>query len=169
MASEKQRRAARKNVKKAQAAWRGMSHRQRAIAQPQGPNRARPGVGGSGKYYRIQVRPKEDFVSFRYHDVGRPGHVLRLAGRRSSGVWSDVAWLISKKDAHVSDGVLVGDELQARKVLQVIGPAKHLRGDVFKGHPRKNVSERSKPTTAQRQARSRNISKAQAARRVRSA
>lgn len=94
---------------------------------------------------------------------------MRLAGRRSSGVWSDVAWLISKKDAHVSDGVLVGDELQARKVLQVIGPAKHLRGDVFKGHPRKNVSERSKPTTAQRQARSRNISKAQAARRVRSA
>ena len=27
--------------------------------------RKKPGTGGSGKFYRIVVRPKEDFVTFR--------------------------------------------------------------------------------------------------------
>jgi len=54
------------------------------------------------------VRPGADFSSFRYHDVGRPGHILRLAGHRPSGTWADAAWLIAKRDAHVEEGKLVG-------------------------------------------------------------
>jgi len=51
------------------------------------------------------VRPGADFSSFRYHDVGRPGHILRLAGHRPSGTWADAAWLIAKRDAHVEEGL----------------------------------------------------------------
>jgi hypothetical protein len=40
-----------------------------------------------------------------------------------------------------------------------------VRGDRFKAAPRPNVPEEAKPTVAQRQARQRNIKKAQAARR----
>lgn len=165
MATARQKDAARRNIKKAQSAWRAMSPRQRAQAQPQGRARARPGTRGGGEYHRVEVRPKGDFVTYRYHDVGRPGHALRLAGKRTSGSWDDVAWLISKEDAHVEGERLVADTSAARKILEDIGPAKHVKGDIFRGHPRKNVPEREKPTPAQRRARRTNILKAQAARR----
>lgn len=97
------------------------------------PRRARPGTGRGGEYYRIEVRPKRSFVTFRYHDVGRPGHVLRLAGQREAGSWDDVAWLISKKDAHVEAGRLVADTAGARRILESIGPAQRIKGNVFKG------------------------------------
>src|SRR4051812_19674807 len=58
MATQKQRAAARKNIKKAQAAWQSMSHRQHALAQPEGRKRQKPGTGGGGEFYRITVRPK---------------------------------------------------------------------------------------------------------------
>jgi hypothetical protein len=92
------------------------------------------------------------------------GHTV--AGRRASGAWVDAAWLIAKGDAHVEKGKLVGDTGQARRLLATIGPARHVRGDVFRGHPRRNVPERAKPTPAQQRAREANIRKAQAARRA---
>ena len=169
MATKEQKEAARKNIKKAQAKWRAMSPREHAPAKPEGRARAKPGTKGEGKYYRIVVRPKEEFVTFRYHDVGRPGHIQRLAGRRASGSWDDEAWLISKEDAHLSSGKLIADTSKARDLLKVVGPVRHLRGDIFRGHPRKNVPERDKPTPAQRRARMENIRKAQQARRKQSA
>jgi len=166
MATKRQKEAAKKNIRKAQAAWQGMSRTKHAAAQPEGRARAKPGAKGEGDYYRIVVRPKEDFVTFRYHDVGRPGGIQRLAGKRAGGSWADQAWLISKEDAHVDDGRLVADSSAARKVLDVIGPAKKVKGDIFEGHPRRNVPEKEKPTPAQRRARMANIRKAQQARRA---
>ena len=75
MATAKQREAARKNIRKAQAAWQSMSHRQHAQARPEGRGRKKPGTGGGGEYYRITVRPKTEFTTFRTQDVGEPGHV----------------------------------------------------------------------------------------------
>jgi len=85
MASAKQKKAAKRNIKKALAKWKSMTSRARALAQPQGRARKKPGTTGKGKYYRIVVRPKSEFTSFRMHDVGRKGHIIRLAGRRKSG------------------------------------------------------------------------------------
>jgi hypothetical protein len=169
MATEKQKEAAGKNIKKAQAKWRAMSPREHARSQPEGRARAKPGAVGKGNYYRIVVRPKEQFTTFRYHDIGEPGHIQRLAGKRSSGSWDDQAWLISKEDAHIANGKLAGDTSGARKILDLIGPVKHLKGDIFQGHPRKNVPEREKPTAAQQRAWKENIRKAQAVRRKHSA
>lgn len=159
-----QRLAARKNIKKAQARWRGMSTRQRSIAQPEGRARKRPGAG-SGKYYRVEVRPKSEFISFRTQDVGRKGHIQRIAGKRSSGSWSTVTWLISKDDAHVQDGKLVPDSADARQLIAKLGSRPvHMQADRFKAKDRPDIPERRKPTPAQRRARSANIKKAQAAR-----
>ncbi len=76
--------------------------------------RAKPGTKGTGKYYRIVTRGKEGFVTFRYQDVGRSGHSLRLAGLRPSGSWDTQAWLISKKEAHPSGETLVPESSQAK-------------------------------------------------------
>jgi hypothetical protein len=166
MATRKQREAAKRNIRKAQAAWQSMSGRQHARAQPQGRKRKKPGVGGKGAYYHVGVRPKQGFVTFRTQDVGEPGHIQRVAGKRRSGSWDTVKWLISKEDAHVTDGKLVPDTAEAREVLGHLGSKPvHVRGDVFGAKPRPNVPEREKPTPAQQRARRRNIQKAQAARR----
>ena len=164
MATEKQKQAARENIKKAREAWLAMSSAARSQAQPQGRARAKPGTTGEGEYFRVVVRPKDDFVTFRTHDVGQQGGIQRLAGQRSSGSWDDQAWLISKDDAHVEGDRLVGDTADVREVLEEIGPATLQKGDIFAGHPRANVPEREKPTAAQRKARSENVKKAQQAR-----
>ena len=128
--------------------------------------RKAPGTTGKGKFYRIEVRPKADFVAFRNQDVGRKGGLERLAGKRSSGSWDTVSWLVSKKDAHVKAGHLMITDPKARTVLKSIrGQIVHVKGDVFRAKPRKNVPERSKPTAAMRRAQMRNIKKAQKARR----
>jgi hypothetical protein len=162
MKNIRQAKAARKNIKRAQATWKGMSHRQHALAQPQGRSRRKPGTTGKGKYYRIQVRPKEEFVTFRTQDVGRAGHIERLAGKRRSGSWDTQAWLVSKKDAHVSGGRLIIDKADISKSIR--GPIKHVKGDIFQAKPRRDIPEREKPTAAMRKAQTKNIKKAQAAR-----
>ncbi len=168
MASKAQRQAARKNIRKAQAAWKSMSSRQHARAQPEGRGRKKPGTAGEGNYYHVAVRPKDDFVTFRTQDVGGPGHVQRVAGKRTSGSWDTVKWLISKEDAHVEGGRLVADSEDARAVLeQLSSKPRHVQGDMFKARPRRNVPEAEKPTPAQKRARSSNIKKAQAARHAR--
>ncbi|HSB89144.1 MAG TPA: hypothetical protein VLD63_03845 [Anaerolineales bacterium] len=170
MATTRQVAAARRNIRKASARWKSMSRRARARAQPQGRSRRRPGSTGTGKYYRVAVRPKSGFSSFRTQDVGRPGHIQRVAGRRPSGSWATVTWLIGKEDAHLERGRLVADTPAARKLLRQLGSAPiRIGGDRFKAQDRPNVPERRKPTAAQRRARSRNIKKAQAARRRRPA
>lgn len=144
MATQKQRAAARRNIKKAQAVWRSMSTAQRRRAQPEGPERKRPGTGGEGRFYRIVVRPKKEFKTFRIQDVGERGHLERLAGKRSNGRWDTQAWLIEKKAAHMnSKGELVIDEPRVKTALkQIQGPIRHQRGDIFTASPRKRASSR---------------------------
>jgi len=166
MASTKQKAAAKRNIKKAQKKWKSMTRRQHARAQPQGRSRKKPGTGGKGKFYRVVVRPKSEFTTFRNHDVGKKGHIERLAGKTKAGGWATQAWLIAKTDAKVSNGHLVGKTAGARAVISKLRTKpKKFRGDIFHAKSRKNVPERKKPTAAMKRAQKRNIKKAQAARR----
>lgn len=166
MATEKQREAARKNIKKAQAAWKNMTGRQHSLAQPEGRKRAKPGSTGEGEYYRIVVRPKEEFTSFRNQDVGEKGHLERLAGRRSSGSWATHAWLVNKADARIENGMLVSDDPEVKELLDTLRTQpKQIKADIFEAKDRRNVPESEKPTTAQKNAWNENIKKAQSSRR----
>ena len=169
MATEKQRQAAKKNIKKAQSKWKSMSSGEHSRSQPERRSRKKPGTTGRGNYYHVEVRPKDEFTTFRTQDVGDEGHLQRVAGKRSSGSWATTKWLISKEDAHVEDGKLVGDTREAKDLLKKLGsrPAQ-IRGDRFEAKPRRNVSEDEKPTAAQQRARQQNIRKAQATRRKKS-
>lgn len=128
-------------------------------------NRKAPGTTGKGRFYRIEVRPKHDFKLFRVQDVGRKGGLERLAGKRASGSWGTVSWLISKDDAHTERGKLIIDDAKAKTALkQIRGRIVHVKGDVFRAHPARNIPEREKPTPAMRRAQRANIKKAQRAR-----
>jgi hypothetical protein len=131
--------------------------------------RRAPGTGGQGEYYHVEIRPGDEFATFRTQDVGDPGHLQRVAGKREKGGWATVKWLISKEDAHVEGGKLVGDTQEAKVLLRKLRTRPVLReGDLFESKPRRNVPERAKPTAAQKRARSQNIKKAQTAKRRRS-
>ena len=145
-----------------------MTPRKGALARPEGKKRAKPGTKGEGDYFRIVVRSKDEFATFRYQDVGEKGHILRLAGKRSSGTWDTQAWLISKGDAHIESGTIVADSDDARNLIETLGSKPtHFEGDVFEAKDRPNVPESKKPTEAQQRARLENIKKAQQARRSR--
>jgi len=133
--------------------------------QSKGRTRKKPGSGGSGDYYHVEVRGRGDFKTVRTQDVGDPGHLQRVAGKRESGSWATVKWLIGKEDAHVEDGKLVADTKDAKDLIEKLGSQPvHVSGDRFEAKPQRNTPERSKPTAAQTRARRENIKKAQAAR-----
>ena len=165
MTTDKQKETAKENTRKAE-----MTPRERAAAaQPEEKKRAKPGTKGEGEYFRIAVRSKEQFTMFRYHDVGEKGHILRLAGKRSSGSWDTQVWLISKDDAHIEGDTVVADTEDARSLIEALGSKpKHVKGDVFEAKDRPNVPESEKPTEAQQRARLENITKARQTRRTHS-
>ncbi|HLB51574.1 hypothetical protein A3F07_01580 [candidate division WWE3 bacterium RIFCSPHIGHO2_12_FULL_38_15] len=166
MVNSKQKQTPQRNADKEQKFWKGMPPRMRALAEPSGKKRAKPGTKGEGDYFRIVVRPKGDFVFFRYHDVGTPGHIQRLTGKRSSGSWDTQAWLISKSDAHIENDKLVPDSENAKELLNNLGSVpKLLKGDIFSAKDRQNIPEKEKPTKTQQNAYRENIAKAQKARR----
>ncbi|MFH1452311.1 MAG: hypothetical protein ABIF88_04005 [archaeon] len=128
-------------------------------------SRKKPGLSGKGKFYRVVVRPKNQFVLFRNHDVGEKGHIERLTGMRRGGTWATHAWLIDKREAEVKNGILVGKNADVREVLEKLRrKPRHIRGDIFEAGPVVNVREADKPTLAMRRAWSANIKKAQMAR-----
>jgi hypothetical protein len=130
---------------------------ERPASQPKRRKRAKPGTKGEGDYFRITVRPKEEFSMFRYDDVGEKGHIQRLAGMRSSGSWDTQVWLISKQDAHMEGDTLIPDTEDARSLIEGLGSKpKHVKEDVFEAKDRPNVPESEKPTQAQQKARLKN-------------
>ena len=162
----RRRSAAKKNIKKAQSRWKAMTSRERALAQPEGRARARPGTVGGGDFYRITIRPKSSFVMFRTHDVGKKGHLERIAGKRKNGNWDTQCWLVGKEDAEVKGVYLVGKTKAVKDLLKTLGSKpKLVRGDVFKARVRKNVPEKSKPIPKMKAAQKKNIKKAQEVRR----
>jgi hypothetical protein len=129
--------------------------------------RAKPGAGGGGRFFHIEVRPARNFVRFRVQALGGTGGIERVAGQRASGSWDTQKWLIRKDRAHVENGTLVPDAGDARELLTSLGSAaRQVTGDRFKARPRRNVQESDQPTSTMRRARSPDIRKTQAARRT---
>ncbi len=161
MATEKQKEAAKKNIKKAREARREGN----AESQPEGGKREPPGSGGSGDFYHIEVRLKEEFVTFRTQDVGKKNGIERVGGQRENGSWDTVKWLVSKEMAHVENDKLVADHKDAKELFDELGSMpKHIEGDRFEAKDRPNAAEKDKPTGAQKKAQRENIEKAQSAR-----
>ena len=133
---------------------------------PPGRHRAKHGTTGKGAYYHVEVRPKTPFATFRTQDVGERGGLERVAGRRASGSWDTLKWLIGKAHAHVERGRLVPDSPDARKVLDPLGSSpRQIGGDRFEAVVGPNSPEAAKRTSAQKRARGPNRRRAPAARR----
>ncbi len=124
-----------------------------------GSTRRSPGSTGKGQYYHVELRPDEDFATFRTQDVGDPGHIQRVAGKREGGSWATVKWLISKQDAHVEGDRLVGDTSDAKDILKSLrSSATRKSGDRFEA----KVRNRSASTAGQKKTATRSGARKQA-------
>ncbi len=111
--------------------------------------RAKPGSTGKGDYYHVEVLPKTGFITFRTQDVGKRGHIQRVAGKKSSGAWETVKWLIGKEDAHVRGDKLVPDTKGAKDLIKELGAQPvHVSGDRFKARSKAKAGGRTKSASA---------------------
>lgn len=68
------------------------------------------------KYYEIVVRPQSEFKTEEYRTDMLDEGIVRLAGRRMSGLWDTQAWFLSEEHARMKNG----------KLIPVTEPAKHV-------------------------------------------
>lgn len=114
-----------------------MATTKQATKKARGKKREKPGATGEGKYYHIEIRPREQFTLFRTQDVGEKGGIQRVAGQRDDGSWETQTWLIGKELAHVEQGRLVPDAEAAREVLDDLEAAPEpIEGDRFRATPK---------------------------------
>jgi hypothetical protein len=104
-------------------------------------------------FFHIEVQPREAFVEFKTQDVGSKSGIERIAGKRAGGAWSTQEWLIAKDQAHVERGMLIGDTVDARRVLTMLGSEpRHIKADRFTVHGHSGLPEDVRPTLAPRRA-----------------
>ena len=97
-----------------------------------GDKREKPGAGGTGEFYHIEVKPQQEFKTFRTQDVGGKGGIERVGGQRENGSWDTVKWLVSKEMAHVENDKLIADDKDAKELFEKLNSVpKHVEGDIF--------------------------------------
>lgn len=72
------------------------------------------------KRLSIVVRPYAEFdpKTFRRHDIGRPAHTFRLAGKlKKTGKWATHSFQIPRKELRIIDSEVVGLSTPVRKTL----------------------------------------------------
>lgn len=90
-------------------------------------------------FYRIEVRHRKGFTTFKKDDVGKKGGLVRVCGKREDGKWVTIRWLVSKKDAHVdAERNLILDDPRVRAMLKNIrGRIVHVKGIIYVAKPRR--------------------------------
>ncbi|MFY9301911.1 MAG: hypothetical protein WAO75_01165 [Atribacterales bacterium] len=64
--------------------------------------------------------PREALTVFCYYDGGEKGYILCLSGRRESGFWITLVWLISKSYANMAGEELVPDTKDAQRLIEFL-------------------------------------------------
>ena len=169
MATARRKSAGRKNIGKARKARGTKPAAAKTIARSKTKARAkttktRPRAKSTARrrpksaakrrgFFHIEVQPKEAFVEFKTQDIGSDGGIERVAGKRAGGAWSTQEWLIAKDQAHVERGTLIGDTVDARRVLTMLGSEpRHIKADRFTIHGHTGMPTDVSPTLAPRRA-----------------
>lgn len=179
MATARQKSAGRKTIRKAQKARRAKNATRRTAARTKATTRSKAGAKTAVRtkvaktkrrakttarrrtksaarrrgFFHIEVQPKEAFVAFKTQEIGSEGGIERVAGKRAGGAWSTQEWLIAKDQAHIERGTLIGDTVDARRVLTMLdSEPRHIKADRFTIHGHTGLPEDARPSLAPRRA-----------------
>jgi len=57
-----------------------------------------PKIYASTNYIHVRLKEPGNYSNFRFHDVGRRGHSLRLAAiNKRTGKWETISWIFDKE------------------------------------------------------------------------
>lgn len=88
-------------------------------------------------------------MEIRTHDLELG--IERVAGKRAGGSWNSREWLIAKDQAHVERGMLIGDTVDARRVLTVLGKEpRRIKADRFTIHGPSGMPADARPSLVRR-------------------
>ncbi len=143
-----------KSKTKARAKAAKAKPRAKSPARPKSSARRRATASAKPRgFFHIEVQPKEAFVEFKTQGIGRDGGIERIAGKRAGGAWSTQEWVIAKDQAHVERGTLIGDTIDARRVLTMLGAEpRRIKADRFSIHGHTGMPADVSPTLAPRRA-----------------
>ncbi len=113
-----------------------MATGQSKLARPRPREQPAPGATNEGGFYRINIHPQQDFRNFRNADRGKGGHITALRGQRQDGTWDTQAYLVGMDDVHTEGTRLVADTTAGREILDLVGPVRHVRGNIYRGTAR---------------------------------
>lgn len=103
-------------------------------------------------HYRVLLRDLGDFGNVRTEDLDGRGRITRVAGQRNGG-WDTVELRIQKEDAHVEEGILIGDTAATRDVLEgLLKPPIQIGVDKFSAEAHRSDFGRGAAHRAQRHA-----------------
>jgi hypothetical protein len=78
--------------------------------------RARSMIEWAKDYYRIKVRPKNQFSTFRIEHLTE-NDSIQITGRLADGSWGTQQWLINKGDVRLEKGKLVADDERIQNAI----------------------------------------------------
>jgi hypothetical protein len=67
-------------------------------------------------YYRIKVRSKNQFSTFRIEHLTE-NDSIQITGRLADGSWGTQQWLINKGDVRLENGILVADDDRIQEAI----------------------------------------------------
>jgi hypothetical protein len=70
-------------------------------------------------YYRIKVRPKNQFSTFRIEHLTE-NDSIQITGRLADGSWGTQQWLINKGDVRLENGRLVADDDRIQDAIDLM-------------------------------------------------
>lgn len=92
-------------------------------------------------------------MEFRTQEIGTEGGIERISGKRAGGSWSTQEWVIAKDQAHVERGTLIGDTVDARRVLTLLGSEpRRIKADRFTIHGPSGMPAETRSTMPPRRA-----------------
>ena len=138
-------------AKPAKAKPRAKSTARRTKSTAEAASRRTKSAARRRGFFHIEVQPREAFVAFKIQNIGGEGGIERIAGKRAGGSWSTQEWLIAKDQAHVERGTLIGDTVDARRVLTMLGSEpRRIKADRFSIHGHTGMPADISPTLAPR-------------------
>jgi hypothetical protein len=89
------------------------------------------------KYFKIVVRQRSEFKTYEVKKDFIGEGVMRVAGKRMSGLWDTQAWLISQREAHIENRRLVPDTQFARYVVRSLASEpRWVKSNIFRARDR---------------------------------
>lgn len=86
-----------------------------------------------GEYFRIIVRPRKKFLTFKSEPISSDGMLQQIHGQLPDKRWSTYAWLVNKQGAKAQEKTLVATTTSVTHLFRALNKKIiHVKDDTYK-------------------------------------